>query len=172
MRIAKDSFVVLEYTIQLDDGAFVKGENGPVSMNFIAGYNQVLPALEQRLMGVESGEELDFVIPAASAFGRHDPDRVRVRSFQEFPAGRDLEPGRWGVATNDDTGAQYGYYVVAKGDDSVTLDFNHPLAGKDLHYRVRVCLVRPATREELEYLRPCEQDEENRNQGPVEASLR
>lgn len=171
MRIGKDSFVVVEYTVQLEDGAFVKGDKGPVSMNFVAGYNQVLPALEQQLMGAESGEERAFVIPAGKAFGERDASLVRVRSFDEFPEGRRLEPGRWGVATNDDTGAQYGYYVMARGEDSVTLDFNHPLAGRDLYYRVKVCLVRPATREELEYLRPCEQNEDGAARGPFEASL-
>jgi FKBP-type peptidyl-prolyl cis-trans isomerase SlyD len=171
MSIGKDSFVVLESIVQLEDGSFVKGENGPVSMNFIAGYNQILPALEQQLMGVEAGEALDFVIPAARAFGERDESLVRVRTFHDFPEGRRLEPGRWGVATNEETGAQYGYFVVTKTDDAVTLDFNHPLAGKHLHYRVKVCLVRPATREELEYLRPCEQDGDEAAPGPVDMSL-
>jgi FKBP-type peptidyl-prolyl cis-trans isomerase SlyD len=51
MEIAKDRFVILEYDLRLEDGSCVKGENGPVSMNFIAGYNQILPALEQKLLG-------------------------------------------------------------------------------------------------------------------------
>ena len=42
MQIAKDSFVVIEYSLRLDDGSFVKGENTPASMNFIAGYGQIL----------------------------------------------------------------------------------------------------------------------------------
>jgi FKBP-type peptidyl-prolyl cis-trans isomerase SlyD len=160
MRIGKGSFVVVESTVQLEDGSFVKGEDGPVSMNFVAGYNQVLPALEQLLMGAEAGEALDFVIPAARAFGERDQALVRLRSFDEFAEGRQLEPGKWVVATSEETGAQYGYYVASKTEDSVVLDFNHPLAGKALHYHLKVCMVRPATRDELEYLRPCEQDDD------------
>jgi FKBP-type peptidyl-prolyl cis-trans isomerase SlyD len=171
MRIGKDSFVVVESTVQLEDGSFVKGENGPASMNFVAGYNQVMPALEQQLMGVEAGEVLDFVIPAAKAFGERDEALVRVRSFDDFPPGRQLEPGKWVVATSEETGAQYGYYVVSKSEDSVTQDFNHPLAGKDLHYHLRVCMVRPATREELEYLRPCEQGEDETDSPPVAPAI-
>ncbi len=172
MKIQKDSFVVVESVVQLDDGTYVKGETGPVSMNFVAGYNQVLPALEQRLMGVEAGMELQFVIPAAHAFGERDESLVRTRILDEFPEGRQLEPGKWAVATNEDTGAQFGYYVVEKSETSVVLDFNHPLAGKDLHYRLKVCLVRPSTREELEYLRPCEQTEDENEPSPFQASLR
>ncbi|MHC1743002.1 MAG: peptidylprolyl isomerase [Syntrophobacteraceae bacterium] len=172
MRIEKDSFVVVESIVQLEDGSFVKGEKGPASMNFVAGYNQVMPALEQRLMGAEAGTELEFVIPAGHAFGEREESLVRTRTFDDFPEGRDLEPGKWVVATNEDMGAQYGYYVAGKGEDSVMLDFNHPLAGKNLHYRLKVCLVRPATREELEYLRPCEQTDEETAPSPVQASLR
>ncbi|MFZ2446712.1 MAG: peptidylprolyl isomerase [Syntrophobacteraceae bacterium] len=156
MQIAKDSFVVIEYDLRLDDGSFVKGDGGPVSMNFVAGYSQVLPGLESRLLGLTAGERADFVIPAREAFGEHDKNLVRTLSFDEFPAGRDLQAGKWAAATNEETKAQYGYFVTEKTHSSVTLDHNHPMVGKDLHYRVKVLLVRPASKEELEYLRPCE----------------
>ena len=60
MRITKDSFVVIEYSLRLDDGWFVKGENAPASMNFIAGYGQILPALENGLIGLEQGTQAEF----------------------------------------------------------------------------------------------------------------
>lgn len=156
MKIAKDSFVVIEYDVRLDDGSFIKGETEPVSMNFVAGYGQLLPGLEKRLLGLSQGAEAQFVIPASEAFGEHDKDLVRTRTFAEFPAGLQLEPGKWAVAKNEDTQTQFGYFVREKTDSSVTLDYNHPLAGKDLHYRVNIVHVRPALKEELEYLRPCE----------------
>jgi len=142
MQIAKDSFVVIEYSLRLDDGSLVKGENAPASMNFIAGYGQILEALEKGLIGLEQGE--------------HDESLVRTMDLSEFPPGRDLEPGRWAVAKNKATGAQYSYFIKEKTASTITLDYNHPLAGKDLYYRVNVVLVRPALAEELEFLRPCE----------------
>lgn len=159
MKIAKDSFVVIEYDLRLDDGSFIKGETEPVSMNFIAGYGQLLPSLEKRLLGLPQGAETQFVIPASEAFGEHDKDLVRSRTFIEFPAGLHLEPGKWAIAKNEDTQTQFGYFVREKTDSSVTIDYNHPLAGKDLHYRVRIVHVRQALKEELEYLRPCEHAE-------------
>lgn len=168
MEISKDTFVVLEYSVRLEDGSYVKGEDGPVSMNFIVGYGQVLLALEKNLLGIESGAQRQFVIPAAEAFGEHDESLVRTKTLAEFPQGRELKAGKWVIATNEETQAQYSYFVREKTDDQVVLDYNHPLAGKDLHYDVKIVYVRPATKEELEYLRPCEQAEDEE---PVTASF-
>ena len=159
MEVSKDTFVIIEYTVRLKDGSYVKGENGPVSLNFVVDYNQILPALERRLLGLKAGETADFVIPAGEAFGEYDPSQLRTKSFDEFPEGRNLMEGKWAMATNEHTQAQYSYYVKDKTDRSVTLDFNHPLAGQDLYYHVEVIHVRPALQEELEYLRPCEGSE-------------
>ncbi len=167
MKITKDSFVIIEYTVRLDDGSFVKGEEMPVSMNFVVGYDQVLPGLERRLMGLENQAMAEFVIPAREAFGPYMPSEVRMRTFEEYPKGRELQKGKWVVATEPDTNAQYSYFVKDKTDEGVFLDFNHPLAGKDLHYSVKVAHVRPATQEELEYLRPCEHGEQDEDRQAI-----
>jgi len=159
LQIAKDSFVVIEYTLRLDDGSFVKGEKTPASMNFVAGYDQILCALENQLIGLEQGEQKELVIPTGDAFGERDQSLIRTMALSGFPHGRDLEPGRWAIAKNEDTGAQYGYFVIEKSDSTITVDYNHPLAGKDLYYSVKVVLVRPALTEELAILRPCEHGE-------------
>jgi FKBP-type peptidyl-prolyl cis-trans isomerase SlyD len=156
MEIGKDMFVIIEYRVHLDDGSCVKGENGPVSLNFVVGYEQVLPALEKNLLGLDVGASAGFIIPAREAFGERDASQVYTRTFEEFPEGRGLTEGKWIIATNEPTQAQYGYYVKEKTEESITLDFNHPLAGRDLIYQVKVAMVRSALREELEYLRPCE----------------
>ena len=156
MEIQKNASVVIEYRVRLPDGSYVKGEKEPESLNFIVGYNQVLPALEQQLLGLTEGCEVEFTIPAQEAFGEHNPALVKWKSFEEFPEGRNLQPGRWVMATNPDRGVRFGYFVVRKDDNGVLLDYNHPLAGKDLHYKVKVVHVRPALPDELEFLRPCE----------------
>ena len=161
MEIGKDKFVIIEYTLRFEDGFYLKGEDGPVSMNFIAGYDQLLPALERRLFGLEEGVEVEFVIPAREAFGEYDPAFLQTKPFSEFPQGRDLPVGKWVKATSDQTQTQYSYFVKDKTEDAVTLDFNHPLAGKDLYYHIKVVKVRPAFQDELEYLRPCETREDD-----------
>jgi len=160
MKIGPNTFVIIEYSLRLSDGRFVKGEGSPASLNFVVGYNQILPALEQRLLGLTAGDKRDFTIPAREAFGARDPNQVQRRPFSEFPEGRSLDVGKWVIARNDATHAQYSYYVRDKSEDWVELDFNHPLAGEDLIYHVEVTHVRPATQDELEYLRPCEVETE------------
>lgn len=157
MEISKDCVVTIEYTVQLEDGSYLKGSPySPASMNFTAGYDQILPSLENRLFGLKEGDETSFTIRAIEAFGPYRKELLKRKSFDEFPQGRTLVPGKWVVATNPLTKAQYSYKVVEKTDDDVLLDFNHPLAGKDLFYKVKIVKVRPATEEELSFLRPCE----------------
>lgn len=157
MEISKDSVVTIEYTVQLEDGSYIKGSlESPASMNFTVGYDQILPALEANLYGLREGEEVSFTIRASEAFGPYKKELLKRRDFEEFPEGRNLVPGKWVVATNPETKAQYAYRVVEKTDRDVLLDFNHPLAGKDLFYKVKIIKVRSATQEELSFLRPCE----------------
>ncbi len=158
MQIGKDTFVILEYTLKLDDGTYVKGdlEQGPASLNFVVGYDQLLPTLEQRLLGIPEGAQVNLVIPPEEAFGEVQPHLVKRRPFDEFPRGKDLIVGKWVMAVNETTNAQYSYFVKEKTEDTVVLDFNHPLAGKTLYYSIRIVKVRAASAEELAYLRPCQ----------------
>jgi FKBP-type peptidyl-prolyl cis-trans isomerase SlyD len=158
MEIVKDTFVILEYVVRLADGTYIKGDPqmGPASLNFVVGYDQLMPSLEQRLLGVEEGAQLNFVIPARDAFGEHLGHLVKHKDYQDFPRGRDLPVGKWVVAVNEYTKAQYSYFVQDKTEEEIVLDYNHPLAGKDLNYSLTVVKVRPASPEELAYLRPCE----------------
>jgi FKBP-type peptidyl-prolyl cis-trans isomerase SlyD len=159
-QIRKDTLVVLEYSVRLADGEYLKGEGSPASLNFVVGYDQVLPGLEKRLIGLGVGTDTEFVIPAGEAFGEYDESMVHTRPFSEFPEGKELQAGKWVLATNKETQAQYSYFVKEKTREAAVLDFNHPLAGKELRYHVKIALVRPALREELEFLRPCEHGEE------------
>ncbi len=157
MEVAKDTVVTIEYQVRLKNGEFVKGSpSQPASMNFVVGYDQVLPALEHRLLGLKENETVEFTIPYQEAFGPYRKDLVKRKTFEEFPEGENLETGKWVIAKNPQTKSQYSYKVLEKTDKEVLLDFNHPLAGQDLYYKVKIVKVRKATEEELRFLRPCE----------------
>ena len=90
------------------------------------------------------------------AFGPYRPENVKEKGYAEFPEGRRLEEGRWVMARDEKTRTAYGYFVKQKGKDGIVLDYNHPLAGKELVYDLEVLEARPATEEERTLLRPCE----------------
>lgn len=153
--------VSLLYTLELESGEIVKGDPkyGLEHMDFVTGYRQALPGLEARLIGHKEGEELTLSIPPEDGFGAHDPALVMEKTFEELPEAKNFIPGKWGVARNPDHKISMGYFVIEKKESSVVLDYNHPLAGKTLLYTIKITEARPATREELELLRPCQQDQ-------------
>ncbi len=163
----KGSYVKLRYFLKTSDGEYVKGDpaEGPAILEAFTGYNQLLPGLERRLVGRKAGQKMKPRLSPDEAFGPYRPERVKEKGYDEFPEGRQLEEGRWAVARDDRTGAAYGYFVKKKEEDRVVLDFNHPLAGKELVYDVEILEVRPATEEEQALLRPCEGPEGEGSRG-------
>lgn len=154
----ENSYVSIKYTVRLESGEIIKGdpEEGLAHMDFVTGYNQVIPGLERRLVGSSRGDELEIQLPPEEAFGHYAPSLVQEKTFEEFPDGKNLVEGRWVRATNPQHRVTFGYLVLKKEADRVILDYNHPLAGKKLNYQVSVEEVREATQEELEILKPCE----------------
>lgn len=156
MFICRDRFVQLAYRLRLDTGEFIKGSNEqPATLTFIAGYGELLPGLERQLLGLKEGDHRAFVIPAAEAFGPYEPDQVQRFDRKYFPAGAELRPGQAVIPAHSLLPVDYPFMIKEVKEDSVVVDLNHPLAGKDLYYTVEVMEVRPATPEELEPLQQC-----------------
>jgi FKBP-type peptidyl-prolyl cis-trans isomerase SlyD len=157
MIIHRDCFVKLAYRLQLNSGEYVRGSaEQPEILTYFAGYKELLPALENKLLGLKPGDESEFVIPAVQAFGLRDPWLVQEYNKKRFPAGADLRPGVAVVPFPCAIEVEYPYKVLEVKDEVVILDQNHPLAGEDLHYAVQILEVRAATPEELAPLQSCE----------------
>ncbi len=155
--IAQDQYVELEYRLRLDTGEWVRGsEQEPEVLAFVAGCGELLPGLERRLWGLKEEDAVEFEVPAAEAFGPYDPENIQEWSRKAFPPGMELRPGEKVVPANLPFPPEYPLTVKEVNDDRVILDLNHPLAGHDLHYAVRVVLVRPATSEELTPRKQCQ----------------
>jgi len=152
------TYVRIKYTVWLESGEILKGDptDNLEYLDFITGFNQVLPGLENRIIGLNQGDEVKIKLSPEEAFGPYDPSLVQEKSFSEFPQGKSLEPGKLALATNVQHRIKAGYFVKEKSPDSVVLDYNHHFAGKALRYQVRITEVRPANQEELAILRPCD----------------
>lgn len=157
MIIHRDCFVAISYYMHLDSGEILRGsEAGPAILTFVAGYREIMPGLENRLLGMRKGEKKEFVVPPEEAFGFYDPTLVQGWDRERFPADADLHPGMAIVPAKSAIPVEFPFRVVEVRPDKVVLDQNHPLAGKKFHYQVEVIELRPATDAELEPLRQCQ----------------
>jgi FKBP-type peptidyl-prolyl cis-trans isomerase SlyD len=155
--IAQDQFVELEYRVRLQGGEWVRGsEEAPATLVFVAGCCELLPALERRLWGLKEEDTVEFVLPAAETFGPYDPENVQVWTRKSFPPEMALKPGQKVLPANLPIPPEYPLTIKEVDGDRVILDMNHPLAGHDLHYAVRVARIRPATPEELAPRKQCQ----------------
>ena len=126
-------------------------------MVYCHGVGMMLPAFEKALESKQPGDEFDFVIPCADAYGEYDADGVMEldRSIFFIDGEFDSERVQEGaiIPMNTSDGQVINAQVVEVGPEKVTIDLNHPFAGEDLHFKGAIVAVRDATAEELEAIR-------------------
>ncbi len=148
-NVVDDVIVTLEYTLTVD-GEVVDSSEGEGPIQFIQGKGQVVEGLEQALYGMHVGERKELVVPPAGGYGEPDSNAIADIPKSEFPDEIPLQPGIELQLTNQE-GDELEAFIVSVGKDTVRLDFNHPLAGKELHFAVQVSGLRHATPEELDH---------------------
>ena len=147
----QDGMVVsLDYTLSLDGGQVVDSSSGHAPLDFIQGHGQIIPGLEQALAGMAIGDGKAVTVVASDGYGEVDPGAFQLLPFDAFPSDMELSPGLQ-LQVRDETGRVFPVKVTEVRNDGVLLDFNHPLAGENLHFQVKVVGLRPATREELDH---------------------
>jgi FKBP-type peptidyl-prolyl cis-trans isomerase SlyD len=148
MKIAKDTVVSLRYELSDANGTLLEKTDDPVSY-LHGGYDGIFPTVEEALHGKEAGAKFDVMMQPDEAFGEYEHDLVRVEPRHLFPdnieIGMQFEGGTEGADDED----YMLFTVVDVTDTEVTVDGNHPLAGKTLSFVGVVTGVRAATQEEL-----------------------
>lgn len=155
MKLEKDKFVSLVYSLkEAGNGEKVLEvveEDSP--LRFVYGTGKLLPAFEANLLGLEEGSAFDFILTAVEAYGEKREEMVisLPRNIFEDEGALNTEICFVGnmVPMMDAQGHRMNGVVTEINDDFVKMDFNHPLAGSDLHFSGRVINVRDATPEEL-----------------------
>jgi FKBP-type peptidyl-prolyl cis-trans isomerase SlyD len=150
MKIAKDTVASLEYRLHLGDGKIVDQSEASDPLVYLHGYEEIVPGLEKALEGKRTGDTLQVVVPPDEAYGEHDPDGMEEVPRADLPPHLNIEVGEVIVATDED-GDEVEFLIKEVKGDTVVVDFNHPMAGKTLHFDVTVREVRAATPEELEH---------------------
>jgi len=136
--------VQIRYSGKLTDGTVFDSSEGRDPLQFTIGENAIIPKLEASVVGMVVGDTATVEIAAADAYGARRPDAIQSVDRSTIPEGVDVTIGSQLQATAQD-GRLFVLTVVEANDATVTLDGNHPLAGKDLVFEIELVeIVTPA----------------------------
>jgi FKBP-type peptidyl-prolyl cis-trans isomerase 2 len=131
---------------KLDDGTVFDTTMTHEPVEFTIGSRQVIPGFEQAVIGLEPGESVTVRVPALKAFGAYRPEMVQSVHPSQLPDGMEPEVGQQLQIPRSD-GQPFLVRVTEVSDASITLDANHPLAGQDLTFNVRLVEIKEAQEE-------------------------
>jgi len=132
--------VRIHYTGTLEDGSVFDSSEGRDPLEFIVGSGQIIPGLDRAIDGMATGEQKTVTIPATEAYGDYQAEARQDVPRDQIPADIPLDPGTMlNMQTPD--GRQIPVQVAEVTDTTVTLDANHPLAGKDLTFAVELVSI-------------------------------
>lgn len=146
----QDGVVVsFEYTLHVN-GELLDSSDGQGPLQFLAGYGNIVPGLENEMMGMKVGDSKKVVVQPKDGYGEFDEEAFMQVPRDQFPQGMELEEGlELNVRDNEDNARLARIDRIE--DETVTLNFNHPLAGDELHFYVKVVKLREPNAEELEH---------------------
>jgi len=148
MNIAEKMYVTINYTLTLESGQEIDKSAEGQPLGFIAGTGQIIPGLEKALIGRIAGDSAKVVVEPEDAYGPVKDDLFQEVPNSQFPSDVDVKAGMAFEAQGPN-----GPFMITvakiNDNDTVTVDLNHPMAGKQLHFDVNVVEVREPTAEEL-----------------------
>ena len=140
LRIGPDRQVTLHFALKLENGEVVDSTEGKAPATFRVGDGNLLPGFEVALYGFKAGDKRSLQIEPENAFGQPNPQNVQVMPRGQFQD-MELSEGLL-IIFNDAANAELPGVVKAFDEQQVTIDFNHPLAGKRLSFDVEIIEVR------------------------------
>ncbi len=149
MKIEDNKVVNINYKLTDDQGNVID-ESNDGSFAYLHGANNIIPGLEKALEGKSEGEKLSVSVSPAEGYGERDEQQIQEVPREMFPQDIEIQPGMNFHAQTPD-GTPVVVTVTAVGDDTVTVDGNHPLAGQNLNFEVEIVSVRDAQPEEIQH---------------------
>jgi len=141
--ISENTRVTLNFALYLSDGSEVDSNFDSQPVSFAVGDGSLLPGFERALFGLTAGDEGEFQITPENAFGQPNELNIQTMPRHQFEGDEGLERGMV-FSFADASGAELPGMVVAVTDDEVTVDFNHPLAGRTITFKVFIHHVEAA----------------------------
>ena len=136
--IEKGKKVTIHYKLTVE-GRVVDTTEGEQPLVFEHGSGQLIPGFEDSLMGLKSGDKKNFEVPPEQGYGPHNPSAVEKIPRDAFKDQPDLATGK--IITGQVGEQPFQATIIELDDNEVTLDLNHPLAGKTLNFEVEIISV-------------------------------
>jgi FKBP-type peptidyl-prolyl cis-trans isomerase SlyD len=150
MSVGMNKVFTFNYTLKDEEGTLLDSSANKGPMSFISGSNLIIPKLEEALSGMIIGSKKNIKVDAVDAYGEYSEDGVQNIKKDQFPEDTELEVGMTFIANSPD-GKQMPFLIASIEEQEITIDFNHPLAGKNLEFDVELLDVRDATPEEMQH---------------------
>lgn len=157
MKIEKNKVVSLTYNLRKDshEGDMVESVNEEVPLEFIFGQGMMLQKFEENLTGMVQGDDFKFELTSQEAYGEYSNENVFDLPKKNFEIDGKIEDGVLAVGNiiplQDQQGNRFDGTIKEVKDESVVMDFNHPMAGQSLFFTGKVIGIREATAEELDH---------------------
>ena len=150
MSFQAKKVVTFNYKLKDNEGNILDSTDNGGPFSFITGTMQVLPGLEEALSSMLIGSKKNVKLAAADAYGEYDDNAIQKVNRGMFPKEADLEIGKTYFAHSPE-GQHLQFLITEIEKEEITVNFNHPLAGKDLEFDVHLLDVRDATPEEISH---------------------
>lgn len=157
MVISKDKVVSVLYELRLADGSneLIEKVNENNPLEYIQGQGNLLPTFESHLEGLNVGDKFDFVLKCEDAYGPKSEEAIVDVPISVFVVDGQIDEELLTIGNvipmMDNQGNRFNGKVLEVGLENIKMDFNHPLAGADLHFTGEVIAIREATPEEISH---------------------
>ncbi len=142
MNVTDKCKVTFHYVIKIDDDIEIENSYESEPGTFSVGNNELLPAMEEEIIGMEKGETKEFTLSPEQAFGFMQEDAIIKIPKNNLELRKDITPGMYIDIQNNQKETFRGK-ILAIDEENITMDFNHPLAGKTLNYKIEIVNIEP-----------------------------
>jgi len=149
MKVSENAVVVIDYTLTDNEGEVIDSSEGAGPLAYLHGMGNIITGLEEALLGKEAGDKVNASIEPAKGYGERQEDMKQEVPKELFGGIDNIEEGMQFQSETDDGPVMVT--VVSIGEEMITVDGNHPLAGVHLNFDVKIREVREASEEELEH---------------------
>ncbi len=139
--IKQGDTVEVEYTGKLDDGTVFDTSVSKEPLKFTLGVKKVIPGFEEAVLGMKQGEKKTTRIPVEKAYGDRRKELIFEIPKEKMPKDGEIKIGQYLRLDHDNTGKQFLVSVKEIKENTVVLDGNHPLAGKDLIFEIKILSI-------------------------------